>query len=214
MAAQEQALRTKGIKASIDKVEGEDGLCRLCGNAQESVRHIISNCNELAKKQYLIRHDKMGSRIHWELCRKYGIKCEDKWFNHVPSTVCSNDNGNIELFWNKEINLGVAENRPDVIVVDKEEKKWTLIDFSVPWDGNVWSKENDKLTKYGPLEAKIQESYQVRTESIPIIVGALGTIPSRLLGYLQAIGVPDVIGCLQTSALLGTQRILRNTMAV
>ena len=68
MAAQEQALRTKGIKASIDKVEGEDGLCRLCGNAQESVRHIISICNELAKKQYLIRHDKMGSRIHWELC--------------------------------------------------------------------------------------------------------------------------------------------------
>ena len=78
----------------------------------------------------------------------------------------------------------------------------------------MWSKENDKLTKYGPLEANIQESYQVRTESIPIIVGALGTIPSRLLGYLQAIGVPDVIGCLQTSALLGTQRILRNTMAV
>ena len=66
------------------------------------------------------------------LCRKYGIKCEDKWFNHVPSTVCSNDNGNIELFWNKEIYLGVAENRPDVIVVDKEQKKWTLIDFSVP----------------------------------------------------------------------------------
>ena len=26
MAAQEQALRTKGIKASIDKVEGEDGF--------------------------------------------------------------------------------------------------------------------------------------------------------------------------------------------
>ena len=76
------------------------------------------------------------------------------------------------------------------------------------------SKEDGKLTKYGPLETKIQESYQVWTESIPIIVGALGTIPSRLLGYLQAIGVPDVIGCLQTSALLGTQRILRNTMAV
>jgi len=130
MAAQEQALRTKGIKASIDKVEGENGLCRLCGKAQESVQHIVSSCGELAKKQYLIRHDKMGSRIHWELCRKYGIKCEDKWFNHVPSTVCSNENGNIELFWNKEIDLGVQEKRPDVIVVDKEQKKWTLIDFS------------------------------------------------------------------------------------
>ena len=37
------------------------------------------------------------------------------------------------------------------------------------WDGNVRAKEDDKLTKYGPLEAKIQESNQVRTESIPII---------------------------------------------
>ena len=76
-------------------------------------------------------------------------------------------------------------------------------------------KEDDKITKYGPFEAKIQEiSYHVRTETIPIIVGALGTIPARLLGYLQAIGLPDVIGCLQTSALLGTQRILKNTMAI
>ena len=41
MAAQEQALRTKGVKASIDKVEGEDGLCRLCGKFQESVQHIV-----------------------------------------------------------------------------------------------------------------------------------------------------------------------------
>ena len=84
----------------------------------------------------------------------------------------------------------------------------------MPWDGNVNAKEDGKITKYAPLEAKIQESYHVKTETIPIIVGALGTIPVRLLGYLQAIGVPDVIGCLQTSALLGTQRILRNTMAV
>ena len=82
------------------------------------------------------------------------------------------------------------------------------------WDGNVKSKEDDKITKYAPLEAKIQESFHVQTESIPIVVGALGTIPSRLLGFLKSIGLPDVIGSLQTSALLGTQRILRNTLAV
>ena len=74
----------------------------------------------------------MGSRIHLELCRKYEIECEEKRFNHVPSTVCSDDNGNIEIFWNKEIDLGVPQNRPDVVVVDKEKEKWILIDFSVP----------------------------------------------------------------------------------
>jgi len=214
MAAQEQALRTKSVKANIDKVEGEDGLCRLCGKFPETVRHIVSSCGELAKKQYLIRHNKMGSRIHWELCKKYGIQCEDKWFNHVPSSVCSTEDGNIELYWDKEINLGVAENRPDVVVLDKVSRKWTLIDFSVPWDGNVKAKEDEKITKYAPLEAKIQESYHVQTESVPIVVGALGAIPARLLEFLKAIGLPDVIGCLQTSALLGSQRILKNTLSV
>ena len=56
--------------------------------------------------------------------------------------------------------------------------------------------------------------YKVRTEIIPIIVGALGTIPKRLPRYLKSLGVPDVIGCMQTSALLSTQRILKNTLSL
>ena len=31
MAAQEQALRTKWVKSTIDKVEGENGKGRVCG---------------------------------------------------------------------------------------------------------------------------------------------------------------------------------------
>ena len=46
--------------------------------------------------------------------------------------MCSTEDGNIELYWDKEINLGVAENRSDVVVLDKVSRKWTLIDFSVP----------------------------------------------------------------------------------
>ena len=67
------------------------------------------------------------------------------------------------------------------------------------------AKEDEKITKYAPLEAKIQESHHVQTESVPIVVGALGAIPARLLEFLKAIGLPDVIGCLQTSALLGRE---------
>ena len=70
-------------------------MWKISGNGL--VRHIVSSCGELAKKQYLIRHDKMGFRIHWELCKKYGIQCEDKWYNHVPSSVCSTEDGNIEF---------------------------------------------------------------------------------------------------------------------
>ena len=50
MAAQEQALRTKWVKATIDNVEGEDGKCRICGDWFETVKHVVSGCLELAKK--------------------------------------------------------------------------------------------------------------------------------------------------------------------
>ena len=40
MAAQEQAMYTKGVKVSIDQVEGDYGLCRLCGKFHKSVQHI------------------------------------------------------------------------------------------------------------------------------------------------------------------------------
>ena len=52
MAAQEQALAIKWRKSTIEGVEGEDGLCRVCGEFFETVKHIVSGCYELAKKQY------------------------------------------------------------------------------------------------------------------------------------------------------------------
>eukprot|EP00112_Aurelia_sp_Birch-Aquarium-sp1_P017310 Seg3997.2 transcript_id=Seg3997.2/GoldUCD/mRNA.D3Y31 product="hypothetical protein" protein_id=Seg3997.2/GoldUCD/D3Y31 len=72
LAAQEQALRTSSIKHSIDKTSGTP-LCRLCGDSTETVRHIVSGCKKLAQREYRKRHDNVALRVHWEICRKYGI---------------------------------------------------------------------------------------------------------------------------------------------
>merc|ERR1711965_562994 len=167
MVAQEQALSTKWRKSTIEGVEGEDGLCRVCGKWFETVKHVVSGCNELAKKQYQIRHDKMGSRVHWELCRKYGIECSDKWFNHLPSSVSRSKDGLYEIFWNRKILVGrgIEFNKPDVIIVDKAAKKWTIIDFCVPWDGNVKAREDEKMEKYSSLATEIRSTYRVQTET-------------------------------------------------
>ena len=64
LAAQEQALRTNSIKYSIDKTS-ETPLCRLCGDATETVRHIVSGCKKLAQREYRMRQDKVALRVHW-----------------------------------------------------------------------------------------------------------------------------------------------------
>ena len=216
MAAQEQALQTRWRKSTIEGSEEVDGLCRICGERFETVKHIVSGCSELAKEQYRIRHDKVGSRIHWELCRKYGIDCAIKWYDHVPSRVCKSKDGLYEIYWDLKLltGCGIEFNKPDLVIVDHADKKWTIVDFCIPWDGNVKAREDEKKVKYAPLAGKIHSFYNVKTETIPIVIGALGTVPKRLPGFLHDLGVPDVIGCMQTCALLGTQRILKNTLSI
>ena len=47
MAAQNSAIRTNHIKARIDKTQ-QNSKCRLCGDRDETINHIISECSKLA----------------------------------------------------------------------------------------------------------------------------------------------------------------------
>ena len=216
LAAQEQAVRTRWVRATIDGEADLDPMCRVCGKQLETVMHLASGCGELAKKQYKVRHDGMGKRVHWELCRKYGIECASKWYDHVPSSICSTKDGDVEIYWDRRVETvrGCEHNRPDVVVIERSERKWTLIDFSVPMDLNVEKKEREKCDNYEPLASEIRKVYKVRTEIVPVVIGALGTVPKGLAGNLKKLGVPDVIGCLQTSALLGTVRIIKSILSI
>ena len=51
-----------------------------------------------------------------------------------------------------------------------------------------------------------------RTKVIPVIVGALGSIPLKLNDNLRAIGVAIPVGLIQRCALLGSARILRKAL--
>ena len=56
MAAQSSTIRTNHIKARIHKTQ-QNSKCRLCGDRDETINHIISVCSKLAQKEYKTRHD-------------------------------------------------------------------------------------------------------------------------------------------------------------
>ena len=68
IAARDNAIRTNHIKARIDKTQ-QNSTCRLCGDRDETINHIISECSKLAQKEYKARHDWVGKVIHWEMCK-------------------------------------------------------------------------------------------------------------------------------------------------
>ena len=48
--AQSKAVRTNHIKARIDKTQ-QNCKCRLCGDRDETINHIISECGKLAQEE-------------------------------------------------------------------------------------------------------------------------------------------------------------------
>ena len=100
IAAQDQALRTNYIKATIDKSQ-IDAKCRMCRDKNETVSHIVSGCSKLAQKEYKKRHDNVARAIHWDLSGKCEFHRNDKWYNHVPESVQENEN--YKLLWDFSI---------------------------------------------------------------------------------------------------------------
>ena len=63
IAAQNSAIKTNHIKARIDKTQ-QNSKYRLCGDRDETINHIISECSNLAQKEFNTRHDGVGKVIH------------------------------------------------------------------------------------------------------------------------------------------------------
>ncbi|MEM7375718.1 MAG: reverse transcriptase family protein [Bacteroidota bacterium] len=213
-AAQEQALKTRLAESKWDADSNISPLCRVCGEEAESVWHLTSGCKVLAQREYRRRHDRMGLRVYWELCRKYGLKSAVRWFEEVPDKVRKSEDGRIEIWWDRSVETTqqVESNRPDVVVVDHHLKKWLIVDFAVPSDRNVSNKEQEKIAKYSPLAHQIRKLHSVSTSIVPIVVGALGVVTKGLENGLKELDIPDVLGGLQTSAIIGTTNILRKVL--
>ena len=210
VAAQDQSLRTNAVKAKIDKSQS-DSKCRCCKQTDETVTHIVSQCSALAQKEYKRRHDGVGKRIHWEICRKYGMKVAQKWYEHQPKAV--EENEKYKILWDFMVQTDhvIAARRPDLIVLDKKNKVCQIIDFAVPYDTGVVQKEAEKIEKYQDLARELR-IWKVKTQIIPVVIGALGTIPKTLVQWLEKIGIRTKIGELQKTVLLHSARILRRVL--
>ena len=104
------AIRTNHIKARIDKTQ-QNRRCRLCGDRDETIKAMISECSKLAQKEYKTRHDWVG---------KVKFDHTNKWYIHNPTSILENDTH--KLLWDFEIQTDhlISTRRPDLIIIKKE----------------------------------------------------------------------------------------------
>ncbi|KAJ8024707.1 hypothetical protein HOLleu_34687 [Holothuria leucospilota] len=214
VAAQDQSLATRAYLHRKVK-DGTNPLCRLCGQYKETIDHIISGCPVLAPTEYTHRHNKVATYIHWLICRHYGIETStDKWYDHQPLTVSENQDATI--LWDMPVHTDreIKANRPDIVVKDFKEKKCLLIDVAVPSDKNISIKTTEKLSKYKDLEIEICRMWQMKTETVPVVVGALGMCKKGMNAYLNKLPGQIDMNLVQKTALLGTAHILRKMLSI
>jgi len=76
------------------------------------------------------------------------------------------------------------------------------------------AKEEEKFLKYSPLAHQVCRLHRVSTSVVPVVVGCLGVVTKRLEKGEKELGIPDVLGGLQTSAIIGTTNILRKVLSL
>ena len=166
-------MHRHSVKARIEKSDVSP-MCRMCNAAEETVFHIVSECRLHAQTEYKGRHDKLAKVIHWDLCKKYGVNVQSKWYDHVPEK--GEETEHVKILWDFNIQTDhvIEHRRPDVVILDKHEKMCHLIDIAVPGDSRVAVKENEKVQKYQDLARELRKLWQVKVKVVPVIMGSTG----------------------------------------
>ena len=123
------------------------------------------------------------------------------------------ENENAKLLWDYSIRTDrvIPAHQPDLTLVDKIINKVSLIDVAVPWDSRAEQKEQEKRNKYQGLRIELRRLRDKPVEIVPLIIGALGTIPKSLKRNLEELGADVALGLLK-SVVLETANIIRRVM--
>ena len=100
---------------------------------------------KLAQKEDKQKHDNIARVVHLELCQKFDLVGEVRWYNDKPATAVVNDRGKILRDFNIQADHVIQNRKPDKIVLYKTERKCHVIDISVPGDKRIELKEREKI---------------------------------------------------------------------
>jgi hypothetical protein len=129
------------------------------------------------------------AQLHFNICKETGIKLDKKhWYEHVPKSVETSQGGKVTI-----TDRTIPNNKPDIIIRDNEKRTCMSIDVAIPGDRNVIKKEAEKILKYKDLTIEIQRMWNVKTNVIPVRIGAPATISKSFRKYLSNVaGIHEV----------------------
>ena len=123
----------------------------------------------------------------------------------------------MKVWWdiNVQCDNVIEARRPDIILIDKKERKGIIIDIAVPADVRVGEKEREKVEKYQELQIEIGRLRKLKmVEVMPIVIRALGSVTKEFDGWIEKLRITNNVGVMQETALLGMVTILRKVLEI
>ena len=79
----------------------QNNKCRLCGDRDETINHIISEGSKLAQKKY--KNIRLGGQSdpQGDMQKKSKFDHTNKWYMHNPAAFLENDTH--KLLWDKRV---------------------------------------------------------------------------------------------------------------
>jgi hypothetical protein len=178
-AIQDRVINTRNYKKHICGLQSIIDKCRICGTEGETIEHIISSCTVLAQSAYKKRHDIFAKIIHMNLAVKFNLlKNTQPHYSYTPESCLENDN--YKLYFDRTIltDIHIKHNRPDIIILNKQQKQAYLLDIAVPNSHNITQTYNTKINKYLELSVAMRNLWCLEKISIlPLIISATGIVP-------------------------------------
>ena len=181
IVAQNNTAITNHIKARINKMQ-QNSKCRLCGDRDETINHIINESSKLALKEYKTRYDCVAKVIHSEMCKKLKFNYTNKWYIHNPESDLQNDTH--KLLWDFDIQTNhlISARRPDLMIINKK-RTCKFEDFDVPADHRIKLKESEKKDGYLDLAREWKKLRNMKVTIVPIVIDAFSTVSKGLLKW-------------------------------
>ena len=135
----------------------------------------------MANSAYLGRHNQVAKIIHLELAQKYNLIANPlPYYKYNPEAVL--ENATYILYWDRPVQTDrtVDYNRPDLLLIDKVNKKAIIIEVAVPLCHNLETTERHKITKYENLAYDLRHTWQLNeVTTVPIVMSSTGVATTR-----------------------------------
>ena len=183
----QQLLPTKAYSKYKLKMETANTTGSLCKQAEEAVVHLLCSCAALAQILYKARHDRMLRPIYHLMREKFEFDGSNRgvpWYKQALP-LASIENDHAKIMWDIPIHLDKRPSnnaiKPDMLIIDKEGKKISLIEGTICAPGCIAKREKEKQDKYSEMRKSLERlnrGYEI--DQINVVFDFLGCFSKQL----------------------------------